>query len=231
MGFALSLCEDPAARVLEPYATVDGLATSPALEGSANPLGQPLATRAFFAAHACHGCLSASACARVEALAEAHVAMHGWRTDRHRAHNTTDFSIHDAPALDALLELAMRAVVLPTLLALYFRGHEPPPTLSISDLFFAKYDTDGGQTSLPDHRDGSLLSFSIAITSPERFEGGGTRFVGKNVVLRPNRPGDLVVHSGKILHGGAPITSGQRSIVVGFVDAEGPNVNIAVLAT
>ena len=35
--------------------------------------------------------------------------------------------------------------------------------------------------------------------------------------LRPQRTGDLVVHCGKLLHAGAPITHGERHIVVGFV--------------
>ena len=48
------------------------------------------------------------------------------------------------------------------------------------------------------HRDGSLISFSIALTSPGDFEGGGTRFVGVEKVLRPEHSGDLVTHSGKV---------------------------------
>ena len=32
--------------------------------------------------------------------------------------------------------------------------------------------------------------------------------------------GDCFVHSGKLRHGGQPVTRGERYIVVGFVDVE-----------
>jgi hypothetical protein len=78
-------------------------------------------------------------------------------------------------------------------------------TLVINDLFYVRYDatTPGAQRSLEAHRDGSLLSFSIALSSPDDFVGGGTRFVGADVVLRPEQAGDLVarlVMGCKVIH-------------------------------
>jgi hypothetical protein len=91
------------------------------------------------------------------------------------------------------------------------------------------------------HRDGSLLSFSLLLNDPNHFEGGGTyydalRYVDNdtengstnniinNTVLfpggaiRPSRAGDAVLHCGKILHGADTVTSGNRTVLVGFVD-------------
>lgn len=88
------------------------------------------------------------------------------------------------------------------------------------------------QVSLEQHRDGSLLSFNIALSDPVGgFVGGGTRFVGSGQILRPEGLGDLVVHSGKVLHAGEPVTAGVRDILVGFVTAAGPLVNEMFLAS
>lgn len=77
----------------------------------------------------------------------------------------------------------------------------------------------------------SLLSFSIALTHPDSFVGGGTRFIGSDQLLRPENIGDLVSHSGKILHAGETVTQGVRDIIVGFVTCSGPAINQLFLAS
>lgn len=47
-----------------------------------------------------------------------------------------------------------------------------------------RYDADGGQTSLKPHRDGSVLSFNIALNPSSEFDGGGTYFAGLQDALR-----------------------------------------------
>ena len=132
------------------------------------------------------------------------------------------------------------------------------------DLFCAQYQatasaettatttTSNSMDRLGLHRDGSLLSFTITLSEPNRdFTGGGTYFDAlQNVttiidtdtfhtdrtmlqtatldqvfhttheygVVRPQTSGDGVFHCGKLLHGGYPITSGTRIVLVGFVD-------------
>ena len=102
------------------------------------------------------------------------------------------------------------------------------------DFFCAHYQAQGdGQTMnrLEAHRDGSLLSFTVLLTPPDEFEGGGTFFdalrdVNPNVsamlhsggVIRPSQAGDCVLHSGKLLHGADVVLSGERTVLVGFVD-------------
>lgn len=193
----------------------------------------------LLAAHCCHECFSPEQIHRVTELAEAHVAEHGWLTKRHSRHPTTDFSLHDAPQVWAAAEPTVTHVVLPTLHRLYFGGgggngeESSGVRLTINDLFYVRYDGDtaGAQRELEPHRDGSLLSFSIALTSPSSFTGGGTRFVGADQVMRPEQAGDLVTHSGKVLHAGEPVTAGVRDILVGFVTVTGPAVNEVFLAS
>lgn len=98
--------------------------------------------------------------------------------------------------------------------------------------------------SLAPHRDGSLLSFTIPLSPSSDYTGGGTTFEAlrdvpplphsngnddelrspRNPILRPGgiikvrTAGDAVLHSGKILHGGATVQRGERIVLVGFVD-------------
>ena len=161
------------------------------------------------------------------------MAVHGWQTSRHAAHPTTDFSVVDAPALWSELSAVVERTVFPTLFELFFPTSSDATALTLNDLFFVRYDatTAEGQRALEPHRDGSILSFNIALSSPEDFVGGGTRFVGADVVVSARRAGDLIAHSGKVLHAGDPITAGVRCILVGFVSASGPDVNDAFLAS
>ena len=97
-------------------------------------------------------------------------------TSRHSAHTTTDFSVYDCAPLAALLRGVCCETVLPTLAALYFND-AARVELRVEDCFFVKYDgAEGRQHGLGAHRDGSLLSFSIAMNAPAAFNGGGTFF-------------------------------------------------------
>ena len=204
-----------AARLL---ASVEGVVLGSDAAGAAPNL--------LLSAHAVHGAFAPAQIDRLVRLADAHVAIHGWMTKRHCNHPTTDFSLLDAPEVWAAAAPQVSATVLPTLHRLFF-GDDEDAALEINDLFYVRYDGDreGAQTSLEAHRDGSLVSFSIALTSPESFVGGGTRFVGADKVLRPTAPGDLVAHSGKIVHSGEPVTAGVRDILVGFVTVSGSRIN------
>lgn len=187
----------------------------------------------LLSAHCCHGCMSEKTITELVRLTEIHVAKYGWLTKRHSVHPTTDFSLLDAPEVLAVAQPVISSVVLPTLYQLYFDGDHDQVKLEINDLFYVRYDGDTAkaQKELEPHRDGSLLSFSIALTSPDAFVGGGTRFVGSGKVLRPMEAGDLVTHSGKILHSGEKVDRGMRDILVGFVTATGPAINEVFLAS
>ena len=95
---------------------------------------------------------------------------------------------------------------------------------------------EGGQAALELHRDASLLSFNVLLNEASSFTGGGTVFphlavertssgdsAGCDVadadgVVRLTQ-GDACVHGGGVLHGGRAVTSGQRMLLVGFVDS------------
>ncbi|KAH8044323.1 mandelate racemase/muconate lactonizing enzyme [Aureococcus anophagefferens] len=129
----------------------------------------------------------------------------GWQTTRHATHPTTDFSLHDAPHIWAVCAPIVAAVVLPALRAAFFAAGDPARGLEVDDLFYVRYDADapGAQTELEAHRDASLLSFSVAMSSP----------------------GDFVLHAGEA------VTAGVRDILVGFVAVTGEAVNVNFLAS
>jgi len=115
--------------------------------------------------------------------------------------------------------------------------------LFYEDLFCVQYvakeeDVSGvGMDSLDFHRDGTLLSFTILLSDPNSFTGGGTVFeclkekesthlfgdenvqclVDGNGAVKPLEIGTCVLHSGKLFHGGAKVTQGTRIVIVGFV--------------
>ena len=113
----------------------------------------------------------------------------------------------------------------------------PREYLEYEDLFCVQYvakvdDKVGrGMDGLELHRDGTLLSFTVLLTDPDSFSGGGTVFdclrgndisikgthILKDGSITPRQIGDCVLHSGKFLHGGQTVTSGTRIVIVGFV--------------
>jgi hypothetical protein len=76
-----------------------------------------------------------------------------------------------------------------------------------------------GQTSLPIHRDSSMITFNIALSQEkEDYSGGGTRFlISEPEVINIPR-GYMMSHESKLYHSGQPITSGTRYILIGFVN-------------
>lgn len=92
--------------------------------------------------------------------------------------------------------------------------------LRVADGFVVKYDAEGGQKELLPHRDGSVLSFNIALNPSDEYEGGGTWFHSLSDAVKIEQ-GQIVTHASALLHGGHGITSGKRYILVCFVILEG----------
>lgn len=135
----------------------------------------------------------------------------GWTTARHDNYPTTDIPLEQIPPLfdfvlfsfNNLFEKIKKSYSI-----------ESNINFNICDLFVAKYDSDT-QNELKMHRDGSFLSFNILLSNHNDFEGGGTYFDdGITIYLEQ---GDVVVHSGQILHSGNKITKGIRYILVAFI--------------
>ena len=141
----------------------------------------------------------------------------GWTTTRHGNYPTTDLPIVELARTQNFLKEALVERIYPLLRTQF--GHFLPDggkNLRVADGFVVKYDADGGQTELKPHRDGSVLSFNIALNSMNEFEGGGTWFHSLDDAVKIDQ-GDVVTHSSSLLHGGHGITSGKRYIMVCFV--------------
>ncbi|KAG8459367.1 hypothetical protein KFE25_013003 [Diacronema lutheri] len=198
-------------RILAPYETL----SVPGAAG--NRLGR---------VHLCR-CWSRDTCRWLVRAAD---ASDGWGTDRHASVPTTDLEALAVPELRAWLARETRETLFPTLARLYGFA---PAELHYMDLFVVRYTAERGadaQRGLRPHRDRSLLSFNVALSDPRAFDGGGTQIdaLGGNAV-RPRAQGDLVVHSGKLRHSGAPVTRGTRDLLVGFVGVHSPTVDLPFL--
>ena len=104
-------------------------------------------------------------------------------------------------------------------------------SLRVSDARLVKYNASALQTELGLHRDGPLMTASIALNSLADYDGGGTLIEaltctedgsqdlqgnGHNCALRVER-GHAVVHPGCIRHGGERITRGLRYVLILFL--------------
>lgn len=151
----------------------------------------------------------------------------GWTSQRHRSYATTDIPSHMIGAeMDENLRKLLSQKLYPQIIDKYRLNERfginvdegERVEIGVRDLFFVRYDLLR-QNELKLHRDGSLVSFNILLNDRSDFEGGGTYFEHLNKVIGIER-GDCVIHSGKVLHAGHPITSGERYILVGFLDGK-----------
>jgi len=173
-------------------------------------------------------------------------------SDRHVSYRTVDFEVEDCQELSSYLgELNFFNRITERMGEAYDLD---PRDLECLDFFCAQYeakkkdgddDDDKGDEEvkltmdhLEYHRDESLLSFTVLLSDPSSFEGGGTIFdclhldsdedqhqypdvvhrTTQGGVIRPKTQGNCVLHSGKMLHGADKITSGLRTVFVGFVE-------------
>ena len=101
--------------------------------------------------------------------------------------------------------------------------------LRVVDAFIVKYNAAEGQRELRPHRDGSVFSFNVALNELDEYDGGGTSFRllqrGQDsnnataAVIRSDR-GRILAHSSALVHGGNPIESGIRYVLVAFVSVD-----------
>jgi hypothetical protein len=162
---------------------------------------------------------------------------------RHESYATCDFCVDDCDALRAYCgRIGFQRRILDDLAARY---RVDTNDLEFLDLFCAHYVAKAkpaagtadpptqGMDRLEPHRDGSVLSFTVLLSPPSNFEGGGTFFdalrdepandnmcLHEGGVVRPKFAGDAVLHSGKLLHGADAVTRGSRTVLVGFVSAD-----------
>ena len=147
-------------------------------------------------------------CQSIVDEAEHKATQMGWTTNRHGNYPTTDIPIVELPYTLNFFKLALAERIYP-LLREQFGGYLPDggKNLRVADGFIVKYDALGGQTELKPHRDGSVLSFNIALNPATDFDGGGTWFASLDDAVKIDM-GEVASHSSSLLHGGHGITSG-----------------------
>lgn len=163
---------------------------------------------------------SADECQGIINEAEYIASLSEWTKNRHGNYPTTDLPLVELPETLKFLRIALVERIYPMLQAQYGMYLPDPSKLRLADGFVVKYDAAGGQRELKPHRDGSVLSFNIALNPASEFEGGGTWFASLENPVKIDQ-GEVVTHSSALLHGGHGITSGKRYILVGFVIVEG----------
>lgn len=97
--------------------------------------------------------------------------------------------------------------------------------LRLHDAFIVRYDAEvDGSFSLPEHRDTSSMSFTVALNRRDAdFAGGGTWFeaLGAEGMVVDADIGCACAFAGPLRHAGYPITRGTRYILVLFCYVEG----------
>jgi hypothetical protein len=163
---------------------------------------------------------SSDECQQIVAEAEQVASKIEWTRNRHGNYPTTDLPLVELPQTLSFFNVALIERIYPALRCQFGNFLPDPSKLLVADGFVVKYDAVGGQTELKPHRDGSVVSFNIALNPAGDFEGGGTWFASLDQAIKINE-GEMVSHASAILHGGHGITSGKRYILVAFVILEG----------
>ena len=203
-------------------------------------------------AQSTHPLVSPEDCERIISECEARAAtLGGWSTARHADENyaTTDQPVRELAQTVAWLRDSLLPDAVWPFIAHAFgfalRGaqrddttfshrdgggrdgeseaREALATLRVSDAFVVKYNASAGERrSMPQHRDGAVFSFNVALNGWDEYEGGGTYFRmlddggGASAGALRLRKGHVVAHSSALMHGGHPTTSGVRYILVAF---------------
>jgi hypothetical protein len=190
-------------------------------------------------------------CQQIIAEAEKVASEIEWTRSRHGNFPTTDLPLVELPYTLRFLRIALEERLYPLLRAQFGQYLPDQKRLRVADGFVVKYEAMGGQTELKPHRDGSVLSFNVAL-NPGKCRNRATRryadsfpfpFTLHYLTLSWELPateyegggtwfsslndvikinqGQVISHASALLHGGQGITRGRRYILVAFVILEG----------
>lgn len=177
--------------------------------------------------------LSAAECANVVSCVQSYheEKMDGvWGTVRQSSVKTTDVAVEDIPPLRPWLRVFLTTRLYPMLVAAFPALADgtrlTADRMRVHDAFIVRYSQLDESWSLPKHSDTSALSFSVALNQRGvDYEGGGTCFDdipgpdGSHVL--DAEVGEALAFAGPLRHGGHPISSGERIILVLFLYIEG----------
>ena len=140
-----------------------------------------------------------------------------WTQKRHDNYPTTDMLLESFGANNGY-ENTLRKYIYPMMIDRWRLEGNRWDKLT-GENFIIKYE-DKGQAALELHHDSSEFTCLTALN--DEFEGGGTWFHNQKMLAK-NPTGGMTLHPGSIthLHGGRPITSGVRYIIVSFCRCDG----------
>jgi glycosyltransferase involved in cell wall biosynthesis len=136
-----------------------------------------------------------------------------WVTDRHEYYPTTDQTMESLGMQD-IYQAVLENFVYP-IFTWYWELEGDNWNQLRSENFIAKYDTEN-QGSLNLHHDISLITLNVRLN--DEFTGGGTFLPKYKLTIQPKKRGNAMAHPGMITHkhGGRPVDSGTRYILVSF---------------
>jgi hypothetical protein len=139
-------------------------------------------------------------------------ACNCWTVDRHESYPTTDMVLGTI-GLGDTYQKVLKKYIWPLSYKLFKLEGNSWLNMS-SENFIARYHPYA-QYHLSLHHDASQIT--TVVTLNEDFEGGGMYFPNQNSKLK-GKKGDISIHPGQITHwhGGLPVETGQRYIIVSF---------------
>jgi len=138
-----------------------------------------------------------------------------WVTDRHTFYPTTDQTM-ESLGLQRIYQRVLEQFVYPIWTWFWELQGEGWDNME-SENFIAKYDTQN-QGSLDLHHDSSVITLNVRLNN--EFKGGGTFLPKYKTTVQPRKKGYAMAHPGNIthLHGGRPVETGTRYILVSFTN-------------
>ena len=122
--------------------------------------------------------------------------------------------IKDMPTVLAWFNRALEHKLWPTLAKLFPEVVGDTSLLRAHSVAVLKYNSSHPRTDV--HVDDALLAFTIALSRPDSFEGGGTYFEHIDQVVDMGQ-GHATFRPGSVRHAGSTVLSGLRYVVGGFI--------------
>ncbi len=153
-------------------------------------------------------------CSKLIAWAKDYAGSNGgWTASRHYAVPTTDLPIHKVPKLLEWFQEWMPSVLIPLLQAQF--GDENNKRFYVHDAFLVRYEASSSSCFLPLHFDESTHSVVLALN--DDFDGGGSYVYDLDQSIAPKTGGMVSFLGNQCLHGGNPVTRGERYILAIFL--------------
>jgi len=139
----------------------------------------------------------------------------GWTASRHYAVPTNDLPIHKVPKLLKWFQEWMPNVLFPLLQAQFGSDNNMDKRFYVHDAFLVRYEATASSHFLPLHYDESTHSCVLALN--DDFEGGGSYVYDLDRSIAPETGGMVSFLGNHCLHGGNPVTRGERYILAIFL--------------